>query len=95
MIKLNKKIYTHNNRNYEVYTVPEAGMMGVMARVFVHEIVRPNWKFFRTRSVDDKIFWVSEFPSIEEGEKSCFEKIMKEQEEQESIYRKWVEFDNN
>ena len=95
MLKLNKKIYTHKNRSYEVYTVPEAGMMGAMARVFVHEIVRPNWKFFRTRSVDDKIFWVSDFPSIEEGEKSCFEKIIKEQEEQESIYKKWAEFDKN
>lgn len=95
MLRLNKKIYTHKNRKYEVYTTPESGLHGLMARVYVWEIVRPNWKFFRTRFVDDKIFWVSEFPSIEEGEKSCFEKIMKEQEEQESIYRKWVEFDNN
>ena len=95
MLKLNKKIYTHKNRKYEVYTVPESGLHGCMARVHVYEIVRPNWPIFRTKLIDDAIFWVSKFSSIEEGEKSCFEKIMKEQEEQESIYKKWAEFDKN
>jgi hypothetical protein len=68
---------------------------GIMARVHVYEIVRPNWPIFRTKLVDDAIFWVSEFSSIEEGEKFCFKKIMEEQEEQESIYKKWAEFDKN
>lgn len=95
MLRLNKEIYTHNNRSYEVYTVPETGMMGAMARVFVREIIRPNWRFFRTRPVDDRIFWVSEFPSIKAGEMACFKKIMEEQEKQEAIYRKWAEFDKN
>lgn len=92
---MNKKIYTYKNRKYEVYTFPESAMHGHMARVYVSEIVRPNWPIFRTRLIDDKIFWVDEFLSIEEGEKSCFEKIMEEQEKQESIYKKWAEFDKN
>ena len=95
MLKLSNKIYSYKNRKYEVYTSPESGLHGCMARVWVWEIVRPNWPIFRTKLVDDAIFWVSEFPSIEEGERFCFEKIMKEQEEQESIYKKWAEFDKN
>ena len=93
MLRLNKKIYTHKNRKYEVYITPESGLHGLMARVYVWEIVRPDWPIFRTALVDDAIFWVNEFPSIEEGEKFCFKKIMEDQEEQEAIYKKWAEFD--
>jgi hypothetical protein len=95
VLKLSKKIYTYKNRNYEVYTAPESMLHGIMARVHVYEIIRPNWPIFRTKLVDDAIFWVSEFSSIEEGEKFCFKKIIEEQEEQESIYKKWAEFDKN
>ena len=95
MLRLSNKIYTHKNRKYEVCTFPESAMHGHMARVYVYEIVRPNWPIFRTKLIDDAIFWVDEFPSIEEGEKFCFEKIMEEQEKQESIYKKWAEFDKN
>ena len=95
MLKLSNKIYTYKNRKYEVCTFPESMMHGIMARVYVYEIVRPNWPIFRTKAIGDTIFWVSDFPSIEEGEKFCFKKIIEEQEEQESIYKKWAEFDKN
>lgn len=37
-----------DGRTFETVTVMEAGFHGAMAGVHIYEVVRPNWKFFRT-----------------------------------------------
>lgn len=91
-----KKIETYildNNRTFEVTTVLEAGFHGEMAHSFIREVVRPNARFFRTRFIDDKTFWVNDYESIFEGAKAMLVKVLMREEELAEVRKKWADFE--
>lgn len=91
-----KKVETYildNNRTFEVTTVLEVGFHGEMAHSFIREVVRPNARFFRTRYIDDKIFWVNEYESISEGAKAMLVKVLMREEELAEVRKKWADFE--
>ena len=79
-------------RTFETVTVMEAGFHGAMARVHIYEVVRPNWKFFRTRWIDTKNFWVSDFPTIADGVLRMVERVVEADLENAELRKKWDEF---
>lgn len=91
-----KKIETYildNNRTFEVTTVLEAGFHGEMAHSFIREVVRPNARFFRTRYIDDKIFWVNDYESISDGAKDMLIEVLMREEELAEVQKKWADFE--
>ena len=87
------EIYTFEGRTFEVTTVLEAGFQGEMAHSFICEVVRPNWKFFRTRIIDDKTFWVSDYETIQEGAKAMLARVLNREKELAEIRQKWSDFE--
>lgn len=79
-------------RTFETVTVMEAGFHGAMAVVHIYEVVRPNWKFFRTRWIDTKNFWVSDFPTIADGVLRMVERVIEADLENAELRKKWDEF---
>ena len=63
-----------------------------MAGVHIYEVVRPNWKFFRTRWVDTKNFWVSDFPTIADGVLRMVERVIEADLADAELRKKWDEF---
>ena len=70
----------------------EAGFHGAMAGVHIYEVVHPNWKFFRTRWIDTKNFWVSDFPTIADGVLRMVERVVEADLENAELRKKWDEF---
>ena len=87
------EIYTFEGRTFEVTTVLEAGFQGEMAHSFICEVVRPNWKFFRTRIIDDKTFWVSDYETIQEGAKAMLTRVLSREKELAEVRQKWADFE--
>lgn len=87
-------IYKHENRTFEVVTICVGGLGGCMAETHVHEIIRPNWFIFRTRFIDNKTFWIDDYSSIIEGEKTMLARILQKEKEEKERRQKWAEFDN-
>ena len=87
------EIYTFEGRTFEVTTVLEAGFQGEMAHSFICEVVRPNWKFFRTRIIDDKTFWVSDYETIQEGAKAMLARVLSREKELAEVRQKWADFE--
>lgn len=85
--------YTLDGRTFEVTTVLEAGFHGEIAHSFIYEVVRPNWKFFRTRLMDDKSFWVSDYETIQEGAKTMLALVLSREEELAAVRQKWADFE--
>ena len=85
--------YTLDGRTFEVTTVLEAGFHGEMAHSYIYEVVRPNWKFFRTRLMDDKSFWVSDYETIQEGAKTMLALVLSREEELAAVRQKWADFE--
>lgn len=85
--------YTLDGRTFEVTTVLEAGFHGEMAHSYIYEVVRPNWKFFRTRLMDDKSFWVSDYETIQEGAKTMLTLVLSREEELAAVRQKWADFE--
>ena len=85
--------YTFEGRTFEVTTVLEAGFQGEMAHSFICEVVRPNQKFFRTRIIDDKTFWVSDYETIQEGAKAMLARVLSREKELAEIRQKWSDFE--
>ena len=84
--------YIFDGRTFEVTTVLEAGFHGEMAHSFIYEVIRPNWKFFRTRWVDTKNFWVSDFPTIADGVLRMVERVIEADLADAELRKKWDEF---
>ena len=87
------EIYTFEGRTFEVTTVLEAGFQGEMAHSFIYEVVRPTWKFFRTRIIDDKTFWVSDYETIQEGAKAMLARVLSREKELAEVRQKWADFE--
>lgn len=85
-------IYEVEGRTFELVTVCVAGLGGCMAETYVYEVIRPNWKFFRTRSVDSKTFWVDEYASIKDGEMEMLARILLREKEEKERREKWEAF---
>lgn len=83
-----------DGRTFEVVTVMEAGFGGAMAGAHIYEVVRPNWKFFRTRWIDTKNFWVSDFPTIADGVLRMVERVVEKEVADKELRQKWAEFVN-
>ena len=87
------EIYILENRTFEVTTVLEEGFHGEIAHTFIREVVRPNWKFFRTRMIDDKMFWVFDYETIQEGVKAMLIRVLSREQELAEIRQKWSDFE--
>ena len=85
--------YIFDGRTFEVTTVLEAGFRGEMAHSYIYEVIRPNWKFFRTRIVDDKTFWVSDYETIQEGAKTMLARVLSREKELAEVRQKWADFE--
>lgn len=83
-----------DGRTFEVVTVMEAGFGGAMAGAHIYEVVRPNWKFFRTRWLDTKNFWVDDFPTIADGVLRMVERVVEKEVADKELRKKWAEFVN-
>lgn len=92
MAKKITHIYTHDNRTYELVTVCEAGFHGEKAITFIHEVIHPTWKIFRTIYRDSISFWVDDYNTILEGEKAVFEKYIVLKGFEKATYAKWEDF---
>ena len=85
--------YIFDGRTFEVTTVLEAGFHGEMAHSFIYEVIRPNARFFRTRIIDDKTFWVSDFETISEGAKAMLARVLNRERELAEVQKKWADFE--
>jgi hypothetical protein len=95
MAKKNIHTYTHENRTFELVTVCEAGFHGERATTFIHEVIHPSWKIFRTICRDSFAFWIDRYPSILDGEKAMFDKYIASETAKKVTYSKWEEFNKS
>lgn len=91
---LKAKSYEHRNiifggREFEVYLNSE--FSGRMCTVAIYEVVRPNWKIFRTKYRAYKTFWISDFETIKEGIYAILNDYLHDEEEENLIEAKWSE----
>ena len=86
-------IYERDNRKFEVITMNVAGFHGLMAETYVCEIIRPNWKIFRTRYINSKSFFTDEYETILEGEIAMLDKILQQEKEENERRQKWADFE--
>ena len=86
-------IYERDNRKFEVITMNVAGFHGFMAETYVCEIIRPNWKIFRTRYISSKSFFTDEYETILEGEIAMLDKILQQEKEDNERRQKWADFE--
>lgn len=85
-------IYERDNRKFEVITVNVAGFHGLMAETYICEIIRPNWKIFRTRYIDTKTFFIDDYETILEGEIAMLDATLQKEKEEKERCQKWAEF---
>ena len=76
-------------REFEVYLNSE--FSGRMCTVAIYEVVRPNWKIFRTKYRAYKAFWISDFETIKEGIYAILDDYLHDEEEANLIEAKWNE----
>lgn len=93
-IVIKVKEYEHRNilfggREFEVYLSAEFG--GKMCAVSIYEVVRPNWKIFRTKLPTYKSFWISDYATIKEGVYAMLESYLADEAEDKAICDKWKE----
>lgn len=93
-IVLKVKEYEHRNiifggREFEVYLSSE--FSGRMCAVSIYEVVRPNWKIFRTNLPTYKSFWISDYATIKEGVYAMLESYLADEAEDKEICDKWKE----
>ena len=89
---MKRKIITewYNGERYELDA--HMGCFGCMIEVNIKRVIHPNWKIFRTITEDTRSFFISEYETIEEGCKSCFEKFKKEYEMEVETQKKLEKF---
>ena len=89
---LKAKSYEYRNiifggREFDVYLNSE--FSGKMCTVSIYEVVRPNWKIFRTKYRAYKTFWISDFDTIKEGVYAMIDSYLIDEEEEKLIHEKW------
>lgn len=74
-------------REFEIYLSSE--FSGRMCAVSIYEVVRPNWKIFRTKYRAYKTFWVNDFKTVKEGMYAMIDDYIKDEQESKLIQEKW------
>ena len=83
-----KNIYERDNRVFEVVTLKNTCFPNLMAETYVSEVIRPNWKIFRTRHIDAKTFLVDDYETITEGEIAMLDKILQKEKKRKRTQSK-------
>ena len=84
------KIYKIDNRTFECYVNPDGNSM---VSVDIWEVVRPTWKFFRTKFYDSTYFWIDDYDSIEMGVLASLQYFLDKERKQNIRFAKWQEFE--
>ena len=87
-------VYDYCGRTFEVVTVMEAGFHGAMASAHIYEVIHPSWKFFRTRWLDTKSFWIDDFDTIAEGVETMLRRLLEKEYHDKETMKKWEDFTN-
>lgn len=85
-----KRTYTVNNRTFDCYINP---LGKALIEVSVWEVVRPTWIIFRTRYMDTRSFFDTDYPSIFLGVLAMIDKCVEEEREEKERCAKWAEFE--
>lgn len=88
-LKPNQRFCEHNGTLYRLTVRPSDRYM---ASVFI-ERYRPH-KMIKWVWADTREFWVDDFPSIEEGAKTQFYNFCCIKDQQDSLKKKWSDFEN-
>ena len=86
-----KKIYVIEGRTFECYVGPSC--LPKHASVNIYEIVRPNWKIFRTAYRDSFDFWVFDYDTIDDGVVDAIRSYLKAEWKENAVCVKWKEFE--
>ena len=66
---------------------------GLMVCYMMYEVVRPHWKIFRRTYCKSGNFWVSDFPTIQEGLKNGLRLFLEEESLLEECRKKFEDFE--
>ena len=87
-----KMCIEENGRKFICEVMP--GPFEATAEVYIREVIRPHWKFFKTEFFSySKWFWLEDHETIEEGVYSILEMKYKEENKEKEIQKKWKEFE--
>lgn len=92
-MKKNIRQFSRLDRDFEIKITPTGGFHGTMADVSVREVVRPNWKFFRTREIFHSSFWVYDCPDLEVAAKRMLDFALEKEEDEKALYKKWSDWE--
>lgn len=89
-----KVIITRNNRTFEAYV---NSSFYNMVEVTFYEVIRPNWKFFRTKffSFHSTWFYTSDYDNIMTGIEICLAEGFRQEAREQAIQNKWEEFEKS
>ena len=82
---------SHKGKEYEIHTYQDFN--GAMVCGNIYEVVRPTWKIFRTSYCNHFCFWISDFPTVQEGVDFCFDDYIAGVFLIQENYRKYEEFE--
>ena len=85
-----KRTYTMNNRTFDCYINP---LGKALIEVSVWEVVRPNWIIFRSKYMDTRSFFDTDYPSITLGVIAMIDKCIESEREENERRAKWAEFE--
>jgi hypothetical protein len=66
---------------------------GAMVCCDIAEIVHPERRFFRTRYLCHKSFWIADYPTVEEGLKNCLAHYLADEREWQENNKKFENFE--
>ena len=83
-------------KNGRKFLVSVVGIGSEMLEIAAYEIVRPNWKIFRTKFFPfvSKTEFISDYPSIIDAVEHALECGFAAEEHEKEIEKKWKEFEN-
>lgn len=87
-----KANFTSNNRTFEITAHPDFN--GAMIEYMIWEVVRPKWKFFRTRYCTGGSFWIEDFSTIREGLQYVLNEFLAEEKRDQENKKKFEDFEN-
>ena len=95
-MKKKSSIFIVDNRIFEVIPCRggwsfESGLVDVN----IFEIVRPNWKIFRSRFIDQILMDMDEFETIEKGLYACLKKALDKRDYLNDHEKKWNDYLTN
>lgn len=74
-----KKIYSMAGKNYEVHIFRDGQYF---INCSIYKVVHPKWKFFRTKYVSSKTFFIEDYLTIDVGIKIMISKVLQEESEE-------------